>query len=136
MERFKERLARFMAGRYGVDQLYNALLVVAFIGIIVNVFIQSSILNILILALFIGAIFRSMSRDIIQRSRENQKFMRLWTPVKSEGLLTRRRIKEVKTRRFRRCPYCRTVLRLPRKTGRNSVTCPACHNKFEVQILI
>lgn len=136
MRNLKELLARFMVGRYGVDQLYRALIVVAFVFIIANTFIQSSIINILLWVVLLWSIFRSMSRNIYQRSRENEKFMQLWNPIKAKGFLTMRRIKEMKTHRFRRCPHCRAVLRLPHKTGRHSVTCPSCHNKFEVRILL
>ena len=136
MENFKEKLARFMDGRYGTDQLHNALLVVAFVLMGANIYIRSSFISILLWAILIWLIFRAFSRDNYKISMENEKFMKIWNPVKAQGSLTLRRIKEIKTHRFRKCPHCKAVLRLPRKTGKHTVNCPRCHDEFAVRIIL
>jgi hypothetical protein len=132
---FKERLIRFMYGRYGIDQLYYALLLTFFALRIINTSARSIIIDLLSWAILIWMIFRAFSRNIYKRRRENEKFMQLWTPIKRQGSLTRRRIKEIKTHRFRKCPQCRVMLRLPRKRGKHTVECPRCHKEFKLRIL-
>lgn len=134
MGNFKDKFARFMDGRYGTDQLYNALIVAAFVLLATNIFLRSSMIDILVWAVMIWLLFRAFSRNIYKRRMENEKFIKIWNPVKAEGSLTIRRIKEIKTHRFRKCPHCKAVLRLPAKKGKHTVNCPRCHNKFEVRI--
>lgn len=134
MENFKDKLARFMSGRYGVDQLYYASLAAAFALLVANAFIRSSVLDALMWIILVVMGFRTFSRNVYQRHLENEKFMQLWNRVKAKSLLTKRRIKEIRTHRFRKCPHCQAVLRLPRRTGKHTVHCPLCHNKFELRI--
>ncbi|MBW9158745.1 hypothetical protein [Clostridium tagluense] len=136
MGNLKNKLAQFMYGRYGTDQLYNALIVVYFVLIFANAFISSAIIRILMSAVLIWTIFRALSRNVYKRRMENEKFMKIWKPVKGSGSLMLRRIKEIKTHRFRKCPHCKKVLRLPRTRGKHSVKCPCCNKEFELQILV
>ncbi|WP_010252152.1 hypothetical protein [Acetivibrio cellulolyticus] len=135
MGNLKDKLARFMYGRYGMDELSYALFVTYFVLLFANIFIHTKIFSILMFAVVFVMVFRTFSRNIYKRRMENEKFMKIWKPVKSKGSLTVRRIKEIKTRRFRKCPNCKSVLRLPRKTGKHTVNCPCCHNEFELRIL-
>ncbi len=134
MRNFKEKLAALMYGRYGTDQLYYASLAICFVLMIANTFFHSSIISILMYAVLMLMFFRSFSRNLNKRRMENDKFLKVWNPVKAEGSLTIRRIKENKTHRFRKCPHCKKVLRLPRRSGKLTVVCPCCHNEFELLI--
>ena len=139
MGNFKDKLARFMYGRYGTDQLYNALNVLCLVLIVFNFFIHSTILTTIIslslFAVLTFMIFRTLSKNIYKRRSENEKFLKLWRPFKAKSSFTIRRVKEIKTHRFRRCPHCKKVLRLPRRTGKHTVNCPCCHKDFELNIL-
>ena len=135
MGNFKNKLAGFMYGRYGMDELSYGLFGVYLVLLLVNLFIRSNIINILIYAVIFIVFFRTFSRNIYKRRRENEKFIKLWKPVKAKASLTIRRIKEIKTKRYRKCPHCKSVLRLPRKAGKHKVDCPRCHKEFEVHIL-
>ena len=135
MEKFKNKLTQFMYGRYGTDQLYNALIVAYFILIVVNAFISSAIISIFMAAVLIWIIFRTLSRNIYKRRMENEKFMKIWKPARAKGSLEIRKIKEIKTHRFRKCPHCKKVLRLPRTRGKHTVKCPCCNKEFEMRIL-
>ena len=135
MNDFKNKLMRFMYGRYGTDQLYIALIGLYFILFAVNLFVHSNILNILTWILLIITFYRTFSKNIYRRSKENQVFLRLWNPIKAKISLTARRFKDIKTHRYRTCPNCKKVLRLPRKKGKHTVSCPACHKDFKVNIL-
>lgn len=136
MGNLKNKLAQFMYGRYGTDQLYNALIVVYFVLIVANAFISSAIIRILMSAVLIWTIFRALSRNVYKRRMENEKFMKIWKPVRGSGSLMLRRIKEIKTHRFRKCPHCKKVLRLRRTRGKHTVKCPCCNKDFELQILL
>lgn len=135
MGKFKSKVAQFMYGRYGIDQLYNALIVAYFVLIVANVFIKSAIISILMYVFLIVIIFRTLSRNIYKRRLENEKFMMIWKPAREKGSLEIRKIKEIKTHRFRKCPYCKKVLRLPKRRGKHTVKCPCCNKEFELKIL-
>ena len=121
MANFRDWLARLMYGRYGVDQLYFALIVAYLVLLVVNSFVRSSIINILLWVLVIWMIYRVLSRDINKRRMENERFLQIWNPVKAKALFSFRRIKEIKTHRYRKCPHCSVMLRLPRKAGKHTV---------------
>ncbi|MFA6941727.1 MAG: hypothetical protein WCQ54_12255 [Clostridiaceae bacterium] len=135
MRNFRDKLVQFMYGRYGADQLYYALIVIGLILIVVNSFSHSTIMETLIWVLLILMTYRSFSRNIYKRRSENDKFLIIWNPVKAKVSLTIRRIREIKTHRYRKCPNCKKVLRLPIKKGKHTAKCPCCHNEFEVRIL-
>ncbi len=75
------KLARFFAGRYGPDSLYTALTIGAFVLIFVNMFVGSWILNLLILAMLIWSAFRTFSRNIPARQRENRIWVKIWKKI-------------------------------------------------------
>ncbi|WP_298846724.1 BRcat domain-containing protein [Clostridium sp.] len=135
MGNFKNKLAQFMYGRYGTDQLYMALIVLYFVLIIVNAFISSAIIGVLMSVILILIIFRALSRNIYKRKMENDKFMKIFKPIKAKGNFEIRRIKEIKTHRFRKCPHCKRMLRLKRVRGKHTVKCPSCNKEFEMRII-
>ncbi len=134
MNKFAYKVAQFMQGRYGNDKLGNALLIVYLILIIVNMFVRSYIISFLLLFAFGYSLFRMFSRNIARRRAENEAFIKIWINVSGFFRRQFRRVKDIKTHRYRKCPYCKKVLRLPRKTGTHSVVCPCCKNKFGVNI--
>ena len=136
MGRIREKIIRFMYGRYGIDQLYYALLVVCFILMLVNSFIRLAVFDILIWAILVLMVYRALSRNIYKRQIENQKFLKVWNPIKSKFSLLIRRLKEIKTHRYRKCLHCKAILRLPKRKGRHTVNCPRCHRDFDVHIAI
>lgn len=134
MGNFKNRVTAFMYGRYGIDQLYYALMVAYLILLAVGLFYRSIAVSALMWAVLILSVFRVFSRNTYRRSRENAKFMVIWNRVRGAFSLMIRRVREIRTRRYRKCPHCRSMLRLPRRTGKHTVECPRCHRDFEVRI--
>ncbi|MBX4260991.1 hypothetical protein KTC96_07480 [Clostridium estertheticum] len=135
MGNFKNKLAQFMYGRYGTDQLYLALIALYFVLIVANAFINSTIIRGIMFAILILIVFRALSRNVYKRNMENEKFMKFFKPIKSKGAFEIRRIKEIKTHRFRKCPHCKKMLRLKRLRGKHTVKCPSCNKEFELRIL-
>lgn len=123
-------LKKFMYGRYGSDQLSLALLI---FSILLTFIARIARLPLLSLFSYIPlglCIFRMLSRNINKRSMENYKFSMLISPVYAWFVKTRRRLAELKTRKFLKCPQCKAELRLPKGKGRIIVTCPKCRNEF------
>lgn len=145
MSKFRMWLVRFMDGRYGtcgVDSLNKFLFGAYFVLILLNL-LSSRILGgsfllltLLYWAALIFLVFRTMSRNIPKRQAENARFTEIWTKVKRFFKRQINRVKDIKTHRYRKCTHCKAVLRLPRKKGTMSVTCPRCHESFDVKILI
>lgn len=125
-----------MYGRYGVDEMYIFLLVLYFVLFVVNCFVSSVIINGISVVLLVYAIFRSMSKNYAKRRKENEVFLKLYRPVKSEVILLKDRIKDFRTARYRKCPHCHITIRLPNKKGKHTVVCPKCRERMNVNIVI
>ena len=80
MGSFRDRLIRFMYGRYGTDQLNIALFVIYFLLLLINLFTRNLILPILMWAVLIWTLFRSLSRNIYE-DKGKTCFLKLWRPV-------------------------------------------------------
>ena len=131
--KFKENVIRFMGGRYGNDQLGTAALILCTALIIVNVFVRSVILYALIMAVMVWSIYRTMSRKIYDRRRENEWFLGIVGKARSFLNLQKRKFTDRKTHVYRTCPSCRKT-RLPKQKGSHTVCCPCCHNDFSCTI--
>jgi len=134
MWRIKQQLMNFMYGKYGVDKLYYALLILYVILLFINAWAKLLVISILMWAVFVYMFFRVLSRNIYKRQKENDKFVKILNKFTSFFKLTIKRIKEFKTYRYRKCPYCKAMLHLPRKTGKHTVCCPKCKNNFQLKI--
>lgn len=123
-------LQRFMAGRYGSDQLNFALLVLC---LLLSLISQITGLYVLLLISYLPlliAIFRMLSRNIYKRRAENAWFLKLWTPVKTWFVQKFTMLRQSKQYRFFKCPSCRATVRVPRGKGKIQIRCPHCGNTF------
>ena len=131
---FRERVYSFMIGRNGGDALGRALLILYLVLALVNAFIGSWIVYLLATTLAIYAIYRMLSRDLYARRRENAWYLRRENAVRDLWRLQRNKWRDRKTHVYRRCPACKSTLRLPRQKGKHTVRCPKCQHRFEVNI--
>lgn len=131
--RLREKLARFMWGRNGVDLLTLALIWSAVVLSVVNIFIRSFTINVIETAVFLYCIFRILSRNTYKRRSENMKFLALCGRLKGFFKLQKNKYRDRKTHIYRMCPECKANLRLPRAKGTHIVKCPRCSNRFEVK---
>ncbi|WP_320163089.1 hypothetical protein [uncultured Trichococcus sp.] len=136
MEKLKRKIMNFMRGRYGADQLYNALVISGMVLYFLGAMTDLGVLVIVAQLLIFWALFRVYSKKIYKRAEENRKFLKWWQPNQKKLKLLFRRFKEIKVARFRKCPNCKTTLRLPVKRGKKTVKCPTCHQKFESRIIL
>lgn len=133
MNNFKYKIAKFMQGRYGVDDLYRFTTGLIFFLIILNMFISSSLLNTFVWALLVWSLYRVISRDINKRRMENRKFMeKFGRPAKSKFLILKKKFQERKTHKYVKCKKCGTNLRFPKKDVTMIVRCPKCGSRYKV----
>lgn len=121
---------RLLFGRYGNDQLNNALLLIGAALCILEWLSRWSWLTLPILALLALCYFRMFSRNIAARRSENQRFLNWWWPVSRRIGNARIRFADRKTYRFFKCPNCGKRLRVPKGRGRINITCPICRHCF------
>ena len=70
----RDKLLRFMQGRYGADGLFYFMTAVYLALVFLNIFFHSWTLHILSLAVFVITVLRSLSRNIEKRRRENEEW--------------------------------------------------------------
>ena len=136
--RFTNWIRNFMMGRRGVDQFSIALYFGWFLlSILGSLFYRVSTTLSLVLraaALFcaVYGIFRTLSRNISARDKENAAFMKVWTNVKGWFRGLSRRWRDRKTHVYIKCSGCGVELRVPKGKGKLIVTCPKCKNEIRV----
>ena len=126
----KERMQRFMAGRYGNDQLNQFIFIVAIISMVLEIITRQSLFYTLTLVLLILAYVRVFSRNINKRYEENMKFLQ-----KKDAILNKFRKQKYYAAQRRNfhiytCPQCKQKFRIPKGKGKISITCPKCRTSF------
>ena len=75
----KEKLIRFMQGRYGIDQLSKFLIIVGVVVVLVSAFFNWGVLGLIVYflgwVLVIWGYFRVFSRNVSKRYAENEAFL-------------------------------------------------------------
>lgn len=125
--RLGNSLARFMWGRYGSDQLNRFLMIVYLIFWVLSVVFRGwtgLVFYALTTVTITWSLWRMLSRNISRRQAENRWYLHQVT-----------RLKDIRRYRYRRCPHCRGMLRLPIKRGRRTVTCNRCRHPFKAFFL-
>lgn len=125
----REKLQRFMWGRYGNDNLNQFLLAVAFISLLIS-FIGGGLFYLVATVVMVYAYFRMFSRNIGKRSAENQQFLKQKLKVRAFFTRKKKELAERKVNHIYRCPNCRQKIRVPRGKGRIAIRCRKCGNEF------
>ncbi len=121
---------RMMIGRYGLDQLSKAMLILTFILLIISLITGLDIINALAVIVLALAYIRILSRDTNKRHQENMKFLQWLNPISIKVNRNLNRLKEHKTYRFYKCTECGQQLRVPKGKGKVKITCPKCKNSI------
>lgn len=126
----RQKLQRFMMGRYGGDQLGQIYTGASLVLLIVSMFTGWNLLYLAGLGLMIYETYRMMSRNIEKRYAENQKFA-TW---RYKRVIERNKRKEHRKQRkiyhFYKCPSCSQKVRVPKGKGKICITCPKCKTEF------
>ena len=133
MNKFIYKLYVFMQGRNGADELHRFLLILFFLISIINIFLGNYILSIIELLLFIVIFYRFLSKNIKKRRIENKKYLSIKKSIRNKYNMIKKRWNDRNTHIYRKCPKCRTILRLPLRRGVNTCKCPKCGNRFKVR---
>ena len=123
-------LSRFMAGRYGTDQLNNTMIITYVVLYLISIFTRWSVLYWIALVLVFVTLFRTMSRQLDRRRAENAKFLQLVRPMNRKFKNLKVRVRD-KDHRYFKCPNCKQQMRVPRGKGRITVHCRSCGATFE-----
>lgn len=155
--RFMVTLSRFMYGRYGVDQMFRGLSVVYLIlwavrlviGVLTDWYTLYYILQIVMIAMFVWLFFRVFSRNIDARRRENEKYCAFVNKIGikkntsynyAQGSTyapksNPKTAYDKKLYKYAKCRSCGATLRLRRRRGTHTATCPRCGNNVKVRSL-
>lgn len=125
----REKLVRFMQGRYGNDRLGQAMLVLALICMVLSVF-RIPFVSTVGLVVLLLVYYRMFSRQIGKRAAENQKYLTLEWKVRAKLQKRKQAVAQSRTHRIFRCPKCRQKIRVPRHRGRIAITCRKCGTEF------
>lgn len=135
MRNFLRKAAEFMQGRYGNDKLNIVILLVALALYVLNFFIRNIILMVVIMLLLALVFFRAFSKSITKRMYENRRFTAIYTAAGDFFKRQYMKVRDFKTHRYVRCPYCKAQLRLKKRTGVQHIHCPKCNEDFKKNIL-
>ena len=98
-------MTRFMAGRYGGDQLNLLLMALYLILYALFLFTQILAFELLATVLVFVSLFRSLSRNLEARRAENLRFLQLTRPIVRRWNTFRARTHDREHRYFK-CPNC------------------------------
>ena len=126
----KEKIGRFMAGRYGNDKL-NQFMMAVFLGCaVLNLFVRnayaSTVLNSWECLLILLVYIRMFSRNISKRYAENQKYLALENRLRRFFGQKRYLMQQRKEYHIYKCPGCKQKIRIPRGKGKISIRCTIC----------
>jgi uncharacterized paraquat-inducible protein A len=126
----REKLERFMRGRYGQDELNRVLSVSALALCAVSLITRWLVLSSLSMALVMVCLFRSFSRNTGARVREAEFYFKLKSKLFRFWGDWAERLQEHRTYRVFTCPSCGQRCRVPKGQGHVRITCKRCGAKF------
>lgn len=140
----REKLAKFMQGRYGVDELGRFMTGVSLVILILELVTGWYALTLVFWTVFIIVYYRMFSRDYGKRQQENQKFLTARYKFKTKWYQTfykngsnnggfqklKRDIQQRMQYHIYKCPNCSQKIRIPRGKGKIMVRCPKCQIEF------
>ncbi len=125
----REKIVRFMQGRYGNDRLGQAMLMAALACVVLSLF-RIPFISTIGLAILVLTYYRMFSRQIAKRAAENQKYMQLEWKVRAKLQKKKQSLAQRRTHRIYKCPNCKQKIRVPRNRGRIAISCRKCGTEF------
>ncbi len=126
----REKIQRFMMGRYGNDNLNQCLILGALVVMLLELFLHSTVLMILGYLIWGCSIYRMFSRKIDQRYQENMLYLNKTKGLRHRFSCFAKGLQDRRNRYFT-CPFCAQIVRVPKGRGKIEITCPSCHRHFD-----
>lgn len=133
----KNKSQGFMSGRYGMDTLGRVITGAGILLLVVSMFVQSSTLDVVVLAFIFYVYSRMFSKDYEKRAKENEWFLEKLAKIKgvffkNKKNSTQQDNESIKSEvyRFFKCPSCGQKTRVPKGRGKISIICPSCSHEF------
>ena len=123
-------MSRFMAGRYGGDQLNLFLIALYLVLYVLFLFTRLLAFELVGAVVLVVSLLRSLSRNLERRRAENTRFLQIVRPLWRRWTGFRARAHD-KEHRYFKCPNCGQQMRVPRGKGRITVHCRTCGAAFE-----
>ncbi len=134
---FRQQLQSFMIGRNGFDSFCRFLTFSSAILVLLSMFTQSGVLYLIALFLLGYSYFRMMSKNLGNRTLENQKYLQIADRIqllfKGGPKFREKRAFEKEQRKIYKvftCKSCGQKVRVPRGKGKIEITCPKCRTSF------
>ena len=129
----KEKLYRFMQGRYGTDKLNQFIFYCELFLLVLSLFFKRNIIiYILFYCTLVLYMYRAFSKKYVARSIENQKFIRMRAKVLHRLQAIYKNLKD-KQYKYLVCPECAQMIRVPKNKGNIEVRCPSCKKSFDAK---
>ena len=109
---FIYKIAKFMYGRYGIDNLSKFIFKIIFILFLFNILFRTYILLIIELFLLVLVISRILSKNIYRRNKENQIYHKIKNQILKPFQNIKRNMHD-KDHIYKKCRKCKKVLKLP-----------------------
>ena len=126
----REKLQRFMMGRYGNDKMNQVLSYVVLVMMILGIFLRVRVCYWLAIVGVAYMYFRMLSRNISARYAENQAFLKHYYRLTGWFFGKKSDMTRNKGYHIYKCPQCRQKVRGPKGKGKISIHCPKCGNDF------
>ncbi|MEG0229458.1 MAG: hypothetical protein RR549_00860 [Oscillospiraceae bacterium] len=129
------KFQHFMYGRYGNDSFGFFLIIFSLILTFVSNFFRGDLnivfylIDIFSTILIVFAIFRIFSKNINKRRNENNKFSKIWYPIKNRFKSKTAKMKDT-THKYFKCSKCSQQVRVPAGRGKIEICCPKCGFRF------
>ena len=133
---FREKIMQIMRNKYGNDNLNITLLGASFVLAFINLFFHFSLISISQTLCLVFFFIRFFSSNHQARINENDKFMSFVSKFKKNRdyntfyTNTYSQPKDVGYKYFK-CKTCGVKLRVPKKKGKITITCPKCRTSFK-----
>ena len=113
-DRLRWRLSLWLEGRYGADSLSNVLNMVGLALLLIAVLTGLTLLWAFAMGVILLSAFRTFSKNIPQRERENAAWLSLIAKPKETISLARKAWANRATTKYFRCKGCGAVLSVPK----------------------
>ena len=120
--------------KHFIDELNRLLIVLWLITLIISFFTHNFILDLIPILIFLIILFRLLSKNKSARYKENNYYLKITKTLKKPFKNILRNYQDRHVYVYKKCPKCKTTLKLPlpNKRGINHAKCPNC--KYRVTL--